>query len=160
ERPDVPLVISEAGVLEAVDETVTVRARAGEDEVVTLAVGRTVDVEGWTGDTAHVRITGLSSWEELTGEVVAAPEAEPTDAATDAATPPARDGATAATAEPTAAATTEPTGAATAEPTGAATAEPTEAATAEPTGAATAEPGQAQPELAGSDLWVVEATAT
>ena len=90
ERPDVPVVITEPGVLDAVDPEVTIRATAQDDEQVVLAVGRTSEVEAWLGDAPHARITGLSSWEELTVEVV--PSSEPTDAATE--TEDATDGAT------------------------------------------------------------------
>ncbi|QDB80043.1 hypothetical protein FE251_12115 [Georgenia wutianyii] len=93
ERPDVPVVITEPGVLDAVDPEVTIRATAGDDEQVVLAIGRTSEVEAWLGDAPHARITGLSSWEELTVEVV--PSSEPTDAATGEATAEPTDGATA-----------------------------------------------------------------
>lgn len=93
ERPEMPVVVTEPGVLDAVDPRVTVRATAEDDEPVVLAVGRTSEVEAWLGDAEHVRVTGLSSWEELTVEVVtgtAEPTAEPTEAAeepTEAAPP-------------------------------------------------------------------------
>lgn len=70
ERPDVPVVVSEAGMLESVDPEVTIRVVAEADEPVVLAVGRTEDVEAWLGETAHARITGFTSWEELTVDIV------------------------------------------------------------------------------------------
>lgn len=81
ERPDVPVIVSGPGVLDAVGPDVTVRATAGDDEQVVLAIGRTSEVEAWLGDAGHVRVTGLSSWQELTTEVVTGgPQAAPTDA--------------------------------------------------------------------------------
>lgn len=64
-RPDTPVVITDPGVLDAVDPDVTVRATAPDGEPVTLAVGRTADVEAWLADAPHQRVTGLASWEEL-----------------------------------------------------------------------------------------------
>ncbi|WP_152188091.1 hypothetical protein [Georgenia satyanarayanai] len=90
ERPDVPVVVTGPGVLDAVDPDVTVRATAGDDEQVVLAIGRTSEVEAWLGGADHMRVTGLSSWEELTTEVVTAdPAAAPTDTPTDATEEPA-----------------------------------------------------------------------
>src|SRR5699024_6280734 len=63
ERPDVPVVITEPGVLDVVDPDVTIRATAEEDEQVVLAVGRTSEVEAWLAAADHARVTGLSSWE-------------------------------------------------------------------------------------------------
>ncbi len=81
ERPDVPVIVSGPGVLDAVDPEVTVRATAGDDEQVVLAIGRTSEVEAWLGGADHMRVTGLSSWEELTTEVVTGDlQAAPTDA--------------------------------------------------------------------------------
>ncbi|WP_448073031.1 hypothetical protein [Georgenia yuyongxinii] len=60
-RPDTPLVISDAGVLDAVDPDVTIVATADADQPVTLAVGRTEDVVAWVGTSAHTRITGLET---------------------------------------------------------------------------------------------------
>ncbi len=92
ERPDVPVVVTAPGVLDAVDPDVTVRATAEDDQPVVLAIGRTAEVEAWLGDADHARVTGLSSWEELTVEVVTgqsddAATPAPTETPTDAATP-------------------------------------------------------------------------
>ncbi|UNX53966.1 hypothetical protein MF406_13475 [Georgenia sp. TF02-10] len=65
-RSETPVVITDAGVLDAVAPDVTITARADDDEPVVLALGRTEDVEAWVGEDPHARITGLSSWEELT----------------------------------------------------------------------------------------------
>ncbi|PYG00490.1 hypothetical protein SAMN05216184_10360 [Georgenia satyanarayanai] len=90
ERPDVPVVVTGPGVLDAVDPEVTVRATAGDDEQVVLAIGRSSEVDAWLDGADHMRVTGLSSWEELTTEVVTgAPAAAPTDAPTDGAEEPA-----------------------------------------------------------------------
>ncbi|MFC7406287.1 hypothetical protein [Georgenia alba] len=67
-RPDAPLVVTNAGVLDTVGPEVTVRATAGDDDPVTLAVGRTEDVDAWVGSAPHERVTGLASWEELAVE--------------------------------------------------------------------------------------------
>lgn len=87
-RPDTPLVISDAGVLDAVDPDVTIVATADADQPVTLAVGRTEDVVAWVGTSAHTRITGLESWDALAVEdVEQTAEGEATDAAEDAGVP-------------------------------------------------------------------------
>ncbi len=93
ERPDVPVVVTGPGVLDAVDPEVTVRATAGDDEQVVLAVARTSEVEAWLGGADHMRVTGLSSWEELTTEVVTGdPEAAtPTDTPTGTGEEPAEE---------------------------------------------------------------------
>ncbi|WP_127131689.1 hypothetical protein [Georgenia sp. SYP-B2076] len=64
-RPDTPVVVSDAGVLDAVAPKVTITATAGDGEPVVLAIGRTEDVDAWVGGSAHTRITGLASWDEL-----------------------------------------------------------------------------------------------
>lgn len=64
-RPETPLVLTEAGVLETVADTVTVTATAADDEEVTLVVGRSADVTAWVGSDPYTSVTGLSSWDEL-----------------------------------------------------------------------------------------------
>ena len=87
-RPDTPVVVSDAGVLDAVGPDVTIEATAGGDEPVVLAVGRTADVDAWVGGAAHARITGLASWEQL--EVTAQEAtAEATEGATEEPAEPA-----------------------------------------------------------------------
>ncbi|PFG40716.1 hypothetical protein ATJ97_3249 [Georgenia soli] len=82
-RPEAPVVVSDAGVLDAVGPDVTIRATAGGDEPVVLAVGRTADVDAWVGTAAHTRITGLESWEQLkVDDVAAGGTEEPTEGAT------------------------------------------------------------------------------
>ncbi|WP_447924946.1 hypothetical protein [Georgenia muralis] len=68
DRPEAPVVVSDPGVLDAVAEDVTITATAGDDEPVVLVVARSEDVDAWVGEDAHVRITGLSSWEQLEAE--------------------------------------------------------------------------------------------
>ncbi|RPF25774.1 hypothetical protein [Georgenia muralis] len=68
DRPEAPVVVSDPGVLDAVAEDVTITATAGDDEPVVLVVARSEDVDAWVGEDAHVRITGLSSWEQLDAE--------------------------------------------------------------------------------------------
>ncbi|MFH5824062.1 hypothetical protein [Georgenia sp. AZ-5] len=68
ERPSTAVVVSDAGVLDAVGSEVTVEATADDGQPVTLAVGRTADVDAWVRDAPHTRITGLASWQELTVE--------------------------------------------------------------------------------------------
>ncbi|WP_159795007.1 hypothetical protein [Puerhibacterium puerhi] len=73
---DGALVVTDPGVLELVDDSVTVRATVPGDGKVTLAVGRDVDVAGWVGDEPYTRVTGLSDWESLAvaaGEPSASP---------------------------------------------------------------------------------------
>lgn len=84
---DGALVVTDPGVLELVDDSVTVRATVPDGGTVTLAVGRDVDVAGWVGDEPYTRVTGLSDWDALAvaaGEPTASPspaaegeEAEP-----------------------------------------------------------------------------------
>ena len=91
ERPDVPVVVTGPGVLDAVDPEVTIRATAGDDEQVVLAIGRSSEVDAWLDGADHMRVTGLSSWEELTTEVVTGGTSAPTDAPTDGTEQPAEE---------------------------------------------------------------------
>lgn len=135
ERLDVPVVMTEPGMLEAINPEVTIRAVADEGETVVLAIGRTEDVDAWIGETAHARIVGLTSWDELTVDVF--PASEPTEDATDDAT----DGATDETADADSEATDD-TG---------------DSDTGDSGDVAETDPA-ASP--AGSDLWIVEAVGT
>ncbi len=92
ERPEQSVVVTMPGVLDAVDPTVTVRGTAEEDEQVVLAIGRTAEVEAWLGDAEHLRVSGLSSWEELTTEVVTAEEPDADEATDEEAEDPAAAG--------------------------------------------------------------------
>lgn len=55
----VPLVVTEPGVLDLAADEVTVRAEADGTAVV-IALGRTVDVEGWVGESPATTVTGLA----------------------------------------------------------------------------------------------------
>jgi hypothetical protein len=73
--PGQPLLVTAPGVLELLDDQVTVTASAPDGAPVVLAVGRESDVTAWVGDAAHLSVTGLSSWTELeTSEVEGAAE--------------------------------------------------------------------------------------
>lgn len=63
--PDLPLVVTDAGVLEMVADDVTVVAQAPDGVPLTLVVGRESDVAAWVADAAHLRVTGLASWTTL-----------------------------------------------------------------------------------------------
>lgn len=72
QTPEVNYVISAPGVLNIVNETVTVRAHAPEETPVFLGVGRTNDVEAWVAASDHGRIVGLETWDHLSYETVEA----------------------------------------------------------------------------------------
>ncbi|GAA4416557.1 hypothetical protein GCM10023169_11580 [Georgenia halophila] len=136
-RPDAPVVVSDPGVLDAVAPEVTIRATAGDDQPVTLAIGRSADVDAWVGEAAHQRITGLASWEQLEVGTSGAESPEATDEAS-------------------------PTGEGTEQATEATS--PTEGSTEESTGndgeGESSEGETTVPNPAGSDLWVAEQTGT
>ncbi|MFV0252283.1 MAG: hypothetical protein ACK5H2_02995 [Beutenbergiaceae bacterium] len=153
--PDVPLLVTEPGVLNAVSNTVEVRV-IGEtaDTPLLLAMAQESDVLAWVGDAPHWSISGLADWETLSYVAVDGAAATDDQAATD--DPTATDDPE-ATQEP--AATDEATATddpeATQEP--AATDEATATDTASPTG--TEDDGEGAdvvvvPNPAGSDLWV------
>lgn len=72
-EPSAAYVISEPGVLNIVNESVTITLTAPDGEApVFLGMGRTGDVEAWVESSDHGRITGLSSWDALTYDEVAA----------------------------------------------------------------------------------------
>ncbi|HLS50132.1 MAG TPA: hypothetical protein VK024_09075 [Actinomycetaceae bacterium] len=78
QRPSAPVIVTEPGVLDAVASEVTIRGEIRGERQVLLAVGRSEEVDAWVGDAPHERVTGLSSWEELTVDVVT-PDPEATD---------------------------------------------------------------------------------
>ncbi|WP_265521926.1 hypothetical protein [Oerskovia flava] len=108
---DATFLVTDPGVLDLVDDEVTITARVPGEQGVTLAIGRDVDVEGWIGPDVHAAVTGLTDWETLaTREIEPEPAEEPTDgeateepADTEASEEPA-DGEEPATDEPVAAA--------------------------------------------------------
>lgn len=70
------IIVTDPGVLEMVNDTVTVVARApGTNVEMVVASSSTANI--WLGDDPHVRVTGLTNWETLSTEVPendAAPE--------------------------------------------------------------------------------------
>ncbi|WP_369343803.1 hypothetical protein [Bifidobacterium aquikefiricola] len=59
-------VVTDPGVLQLVDSTVKVTAKASNDDArVCLALGAPQDATGWLGGIAYTRITGLSNWTTL-----------------------------------------------------------------------------------------------
>lgn len=68
--PDVPFVVTDAGVLDLVAPEVTVVATAPDGAPVTLVLGREGDVAAWLEGAPHLRVTGLVSWTTLRTEVV------------------------------------------------------------------------------------------
>lgn len=143
--PDVPIVITAPGVLNAVDNQVDVRVVAEDPEApVLIAMGRESDVRAWVDDAPHWEVTGLADWEILSyldsrDEPTADPSASPSEDATDGQS-----------ATPTDGETTEATEEATE------TESPSEDATTD----APAEEEEPLPDPAGSDLWVEEVTGT
>jgi len=128
------LLVTEPGVLELVDDTVTVRASAPAGSTVVLAVGREADVRAWVGLDPHTRVTGLADASTLAAEP-GQPVAPPVEA------PPA-DGAS-----------PEPTDDASPETTDDASPETTDDA---PSSTAVEDPESAAPDPSGSDMWLVE----
>lgn len=135
-----PLVVTEPGVLDLAADEVTVRAEADGTAVV-IALGRTVDVEGWVGESPATTVTGLADRTTLaTSEESRADAPQPGTATPTAPSPEApEEGA----AEEGAAEE------------GAAEGEAEEPAPAEGTPAEGA-PQEAAPDPRGSDLWVEE----
>ncbi|WP_396045673.1 hypothetical protein [Cellulomonas sp. P22] len=66
------LLVADPGVLELAGDPVTVTVEAPGDTPVVLAVGRDTDVAGWVGTDAYARVSGLSAWDTLSTEPVAA----------------------------------------------------------------------------------------
>lgn len=128
------LLVTEPGVLELVDDTVTVRASAPAGSTVVLAVGREADVRAWVGLDPHTRVTGLADASTLAAEP-GQPVAPPVE------TPPADD------------ASPEPTDDASPETTDDASPETTDDA---PSSTAVEDPESAAPDPSGSDMWLVE----
>jgi hypothetical protein len=143
------LLVTEPGVLDLVDDGVTIRATVPDEQQVTLAIGREVDVTGWVGEDPHGAVTGLADWDRLATSAVVPedPESEaPADGEASTETP----------AEGEAAETETP----------AETEEPAEGETpAEGEAPADGETSAEEEPVvgvdpAGSDMWVAEATGT
>lgn len=145
--PDVPLVITAPGVLNAVDNEVEVTLVGATAETpLMLAMADETDVRAWVGDAPHLEITGLADWETLT--VTDSRDQTPEPTASDSAS--ASESASAdPSASPSESASPE-------EP-----ASPEDSASAEdPSESATEAEEQTVPNPSGSDLWVEEVTGT
>ncbi|MFV0426833.1 MAG: hypothetical protein ACK5KU_07345 [Beutenbergiaceae bacterium] len=74
--PDVPLIVTEPGVLNAVNNSVQVRVvGATPTAPIVLAMSSEADVMAWVGDAPHWSITGLADWETLSYSVSEEPPA-------------------------------------------------------------------------------------
>jgi hypothetical protein len=136
ETPDVPVVISAPGVLDAVDNKVAVRlVGATADTPLVLAMARENDARAWVGESAHWEITGLTDWETLS-YIDSRDDAPTTDPTTDPS----------ATQDPSASAE--------------ATGDPSASADATEAPSDAADPNATVPNPSGSDLWVEELTGT
>ena len=108
-------VVTGDGVLNMVDSTVTITAKAKDaNSTVTLALARSEDAQAWLANDPYTEVTGLSSWEALSGRTITERcnvKAAPTATATSTAKATSTDKATAtakATATSTAKATPTP----------------------------------------------------
>lgn len=106
-------VVTGDGVLNMVDSTVTITAKAKDaNSTVTLALARSEDAQAWLANDPYTEVTGLSSWEALSGRTITERcnvKAAPTATATSAAKATAKATSTAkATATSTAKATPTP----------------------------------------------------
>lgn len=111
-------VVTGDGVLNMVDSTVTITAKAKDaNSTVTLALARSEDAQAWLANDPYTEVTGLSSWESLSGRTITErcnvkASATPTAKATGTAASTAKATATAsakATATSTAKASASPT---------------------------------------------------
>ena len=91
-------VVTGDGVLNMVDSTVTITAKAKDaNSTVTLALARSEDAQAWLANDPYTEVTGLSSWEALSGRTItercnvkAAPTATATSTAKATPTPDAK----------------------------------------------------------------------
>lgn len=67
-------VTSKANVLTLLNKSVNIHATAADGATVTIAVGRSSDVEAWAQNRPHSEITGLDSWTQLQYRTIAAAE--------------------------------------------------------------------------------------
>lgn len=64
-------VVTGDGVLNMVDSTVTITAKAKDaNSTVTLALARSEDAQAWLANDPYTEVTGLSSWEALSGRTI------------------------------------------------------------------------------------------
>ena len=106
-------VVTGDGVLNMVDSTVTITAKAKDaNSTVTLALARSEEAQAWLANDPYTEVTGLSSWEALSGRTITERcnvKAAPTATATSTAKATAKATSTAkATATSTAKATPTP----------------------------------------------------
>lgn len=130
--PDVPVVVTAPGVLNAVDNDVDVRiVGATAQTPLVLAMAPDTDVNAWVGDSPHWEVTGLADWETLSYTDSRDQADEPTEEPTDA------------------------------DPSATESASPSESASATEAPAEGEEPEEATvPDPRGSDLWVEQVTGT
>lgn len=138
-------VVTGDGVLNMVDSTVTITAKAKDaNSTVTLALARSEDAQAWLANDPYTEVTGLSSWESLSGRTITErcnvkATATPTAKATG-----------------TAAATAKATATASAKATATSTAKATATPTPDAKGCIKAVASKAS--LNGSDMWVTSKT--
>jgi len=70
EAPTTAYFVTHEGVLNLVNEEVTVTASAPNDQEVTVVLGRGADVQAWLHGVSYTEISGLSSWDTLKTNVV------------------------------------------------------------------------------------------
>lgn len=134
-------VVTGDGVLNMVDSTVTITAKAKDaNSTVTLALARSEDAQAWLANDPYTEVTGLSSWEALSGRTI-------TERCNVKATP-------TATATSTAKATAKATATASAK----ATATSTAKATPTPDAKGCIKAVASNASLNGSDMWVTSKT--
>lgn len=140
-------VVTGDGVLNMVDSTVTITAKAKDaNSSVTLALARSEDAQAWLANDPYTEVTGLSSWEALSGRTV-------TERCNVKATPTAKaTGTAAATAKATATASAKSTASAKATATSSAKATPT------PDAKGCIKAVASSASLNGSDMWVTSKT--
>ena len=134
-------VVTGDGVLNMVDSTVTITAKAKDaNSSVTLALARSEDAQAWLANDPYTEVTGLSSWEALSGRTV-------TERCNVKATPTAKaTGTAAATAKATATASAK------------ATATSSAKATPTPDAKGCIKAVASNASLNGSDMWVTSKT--
>ncbi|WP_191829695.1 hypothetical protein [Cellulosimicrobium arenosum] len=148
---DGTMLVTEPGVLDLVDDDVTIRATTPDDQVVTLVVGRDVDVAGWVGDDPHGVVDGLADWDALsTAPFVPEPEQDPSaDESPGTDESPSEDATDDSAADATDDSAADAADETTEDPADDASSESSEDGTEAP--AAGVDP-------AGSDMWLAEAT--
>lgn len=142
-------VVTGDGVLNMVDSTVTITAKAKDaNSTVTLALARSEDAQAWLANDPYTEVTGLSSWEALSGRTITERcnvKAAPTATAT-------------STAKATAKATSTAKATATATASAKATATSTAKATPTPDAKGCIKAVASNASLNGSDMWVTSKT--